>query len=328
MIICGDVTVHAQVTIVAPVLTKPVTLDGRITGDEWSDTVPVTLALYTATTPSGRMNATIWAKHDNDWIYFMFRLSRFSADNPNDTCGIAYHWGPGQIGSKGKQSAFGAVNKGGAAQEFYGWNGTAWSRDIAARRDTEGAIVQSGNYAWCEFRKKLHSGAGHDWNLSVGNTYGEGSGSMFAVAIDATNHKTYSEGIALSLLSTTNTITITRSSSSASAGFGLPSSIAGMDMSRFSQIAGAIGTGGSVVIGWLFKTRKRRFMSHYLTKIDSTFNEYSLDQEECKNHLAKMNEEVISLLKKGKLDEAQFTLLENKITQYMKKVVSDTRDTT
>jgi len=321
----GDVAVHAQVQIVAPVLTKPVTLDGRFTADAWSDTVPVTLGLYTATTPSQRMNATIWAKHDSEWLYFMFRLSRFSGDSPDDACGIAYHWGPGQIGSKGKLSAFGTVNKRGTPQEFYGWNGTSWSRDLTGRRDTEGALVQSGNYAWCEFRKRLHSG-GHDWNLSIGNTYGEGSGSLYAVAIDATNQKTYSERIALTLLSTTSTISITRSSSAASTGLVLPL-LGQLDMTRLMQLAGGVGTGASFVIGWLFKTRKRRFMSHYLTSIDATFNEYSLDQEECKGRLGKMNEEISHMLKKGKIDEAQFTLLENKITQYMKKIVSDTRDT-
>ncbi|HKM50447.1 MAG TPA: hypothetical protein VJZ75_04645 [Candidatus Bathyarchaeia archaeon] len=318
----GNVLVHAQTTIVAPVLTKSVTLDGRMTGDEWSDTAPVTLALYARTGPSERMNATIWAKHDDQWVYFMFRLSRFSADNPLDACGIIYHWGPGPIGSKGKPSDFATVNKRGSPEESYGWDGTRWYHDVNGTNNIEGALNQNGEYAWCEFRKKLNSGGGHGWSLSVGNTYGE-TENMFAVAFDATTQKTYTERIALSLLSTTRTNTRSSTNTLSSTTLSSTSLFAGLDTTRLMQVAGAIGTGGSVVIGWLFKTRKRRLMSNYLTRIDSTFNEYSLNQEDCKNRLAKMKDEVSHLLKKGQIDEAQFILLENKITQYMKSIPSE-----
>ena len=326
--IYGDVSVHAQTTIVAPVLTMSVTLDGRITGDEWSDTAPSTLALYATTGPSERRNATIWAKHDNQWVYFMFRLSRFSADNALDVCGITYYWGPGPIGAKGKPSDFATVNKRGLPEELYGWDGTRWYHDVNGTSNIEGVLIQSGDYAWCEFRKKLNSGGGHGWSLSIGHTYGE-TENMFAVAVDATTQKTYSGRIALSLLSTTHTITRSTSTSMVSSTtLSSTSLFAGLDMSRLMQIAGAIGTGGSVVIGWLFKTRKRRFISNYLARIDSTFNEYSLNQEDCKNRLAKMKDEVSQLLKKGKIDEAQCILLENKITQYLKSIPSENTETT
>lgn len=323
----GYVAVFGQVTIVAPVLTKAVTLDGRITsGDEWSDASPVAIGLYATTGPSDRRDAVIWAKHDDKWVYLLFRLTRYSGDSPQDSCGISYFWGPGTIGSKGKPSALGGVNKQGVPQEFYGWDGTRWYPDTSATGDVEGALVQSGNYAWCEFRKKLNSGLGHDWSLFVGNTYGETEGTMFALAMDASNQKIYSERIALSLLSTTLTITRptttgTVSSTTNSTSF-LTGFFGGLDTTRLFQIAGAAGTGGSIVIGWLFKTRKRRFMSNYLTKIDSTFNEYSLNQEDCKNRLGKMKEEISHLLKKGKIDEAQFTLLDNKILQHLKNLGS------
>ncbi len=68
------------------------------------------------------------------------------------------------------------------------------------------------------------------------------------------------------------------------------------------------------------KTKKRRFVSGYLMKVDSTFNEYSVNREECKNHLTRMKEEAIQLLKKGKVDEPHFTLIDNKLTAYLKEL--------
>jgi len=87
-------------------------------------------------------------------------------------------------------------------------------------------------------------------------------------------------------------------------------------LERLQQIAGVAATGGSVVLGWLFKTRKRRFVSGYLAKIDAAYNEYSMNPGECKKLLAQMRHEVLQLLKKGKIDEAQFVILDTKLTQY------------
>ncbi len=108
------------------------------------------------------------------------------------------------------------------------------------------------------------------------------------------------------------------SSSTSSAAFGFP----GLNMldPRILQMVGAAATGGSVLLGWLFKTRKRRFLSSYLTRIDATYNEYYTNREECKDRLAKMKEEVLKLLKTGKIDEGQFSVLDNKIIQRLKEI--------
>jgi len=87
---------------------------------------------------------------------------------------------------------------------------------------------------------------------------------------------------------------------------------------RLLQTVGAAATGGSVILGWLFKTRKRRFMLGYLSRIDSVHNEYSLNREECKKRLVQMKDEVVQLLKKKKIDEPQFSILDAKLTQYLK----------
>lgn len=96
-------------------------------------------------------------------------------------------------------------------------------------------------------------------------------------------------------------------------------------MSTLQQMLGAAGTGASVVLGWFFKTRKRRFLSGYLTKVDSTYNEYAVNKEECKSRLVGMREEVVRLLNKGKLDETHYQILEGKITQYLQTLSTPTK---
>ncbi len=88
----------------------------------------------------------------------------------------------------------------------------------------------------------------------------------------------------------------------------------------WQQLLGAAATGGSVILGWLFKTRKRRFLTSYMAKIDSTFNEYAVNRKECLIRLEKMRTEIVHLLKTGKIDESHFTILEDKITHYQKEL--------
>jgi len=91
-----------------------------------------------------------------------------------------------------------------------------------------------------------------------------------------------------------------------------------LPISTLQQVLGGAATGASILLGWFIKTRKRRFLSGYLTRIDSTYNEYAVNREECKSRLEKMKEDVLQMLKKGKLDEAHFAILDGKITQYIK----------
>jgi len=92
------------------------------------------------------------------------------------------------------------------------------------------------------------------------------------------------------------------------------------DMSRLLQIGGLAATAGAGFLGWFLKTSKRRFVSGYLMKIDSTYNHYSMNREECRKRLSQMKEEAIQLLKKGKIDEPHFTLVDNKLTAYLKEI--------
>jgi hypothetical protein len=92
------------------------------------------------------------------------------------------------------------------------------------------------------------------------------------------------------------------------------------DMSRLLQIVGVAATAGAGFLGWFLKTGKRRFVSGYLMKIDSTYNQYYMNREECRKRLSQMKEEAIQLLKKGKIDEPHFTLVDNKLTTYLKEI--------
>jgi len=91
-----------------------------------------------------------------------------------------------------------------------------------------------------------------------------------------------------------------------------------LDMSMLLQIGGVAATGGAGFLGWFLKTRKRRFVSGYLMKVDSTYNQYSMNREECRKRLQQMKAEAILLLKRGRIDEPHFTLIDNKLTGYLK----------
>ena len=197
--------VLSQTTVQAPLLVKSVALDGRVTdADEWSDTPETPLAMYPRE-GSEKKDAAVWAKHDSQWLYLLFRVDRLSSDNPQDNCGIYYHWGPGAIGTAGKPSDSGQVNKRGITADLYGYDGSRWYNDVddGGMNDVEGAATQDNVYTWCEFRKKLDSGdTKHDWVLSVGKTYGGTDEQMFAGVFDANTQKGYNAALKLSILET------------------------------------------------------------------------------------------------------------------------------
>lgn len=89
---------------------------------------------------------------------------------------------------------------------------------------------------------------------------------------------------------------------------------------RLLQVAGAIGTGGSIIVGWLFRSRKRRYVSGYLRKIDSVCQGYSRSAEERVKSLVQMKDEVHRMLENGRIDESQYAVLDSKLTTYLKEL--------
>ena len=93
----------------------------------------------------------------------------------------------------------------------------------------------------------------------------------------------------------------------------------GLDMTQLIQVAGGgVAAAAVPLLGWLVKTRKRRFVSSYLTKVDSVYNEFFMNREECRKRLEQMKGEIVQLLKKGKIDEPHFTILDTKLERYLK----------
>jgi len=91
-----------------------------------------------------------------------------------------------------------------------------------------------------------------------------------------------------------------------------------LDMEKLQQIGGVAATGGSIAFGWFFKTRKRRFTSAYLRRMESTHNEYPTNPQECKRKLLQMRDEILQMLENGKIDEPQFSILDARLAQHLK----------
>jgi len=71
----------------------------------------------------------------------------------------------------------------------------------------------------------------------------------------------------------------------------------------------------------LFRNNKRRTLSNYLARIDSTYNEFAVDREECRTRLETLKSDVIEMLNKGKIDEGYFLMLDEKISEYLKELI-------
>jgi len=99
-----------------------------------------------------------------------------------------------------------------------------------------------------------------------------------------------------------------------------------VQLTSLLQAVGGIGlSGGGLIIGIYHKNRKRRTLSSYLTKIDSTYNQYAVNREDCKTHLEQLKREIIQLLNKGKIDESHFELLDEKIKDYLLALAEETQ---
>ena len=92
--------------------------------------------------------------------------------------------------------------------------------------------------------------------------------------------------------------------------------------SLFLVIAVAIVACGGLIGGIIFRSRKRHALSSYLTKIDSTYNQYAVDREECRSQLERLKRDAIDMLKNGKIDEGHFLMLDEKISQYLKDLTN------
>ncbi len=89
-------------------------------------------------------------------------------------------------------------------------------------------------------------------------------------------------------------------------------------------IGGVAGATVGGAVGWLFKTRKRRFVSNYLARMSSTYDEFYDNKEECRKRLTQMKKESLQLFKEGKIDENHLTMMDAKLEEYLKGLRTET----
>ena len=176
-------------------------------------------------------------------------------------------------------------------------------------------------------------------SLAILGASGNMSNSMTSTIISLTTSSVASlSSTSIAVLSVTSTSSsysvatptsnVQSSTVSAVTSFSAPSFLVfGSEMplsSLMLTIAGAAVAVAGLVGVALFRNKKRRTLSNYLAKIDSTYNEFAVDREECRTRLERLKSDVIEMLNKGKIDEGHFLMLDEKIGEYMKDLIQAT----
>jgi YVTN family beta-propeller protein len=80
----------------------------------------------------------------------------------------------------------------------------------------------------------------------------------------------------------------------------------------------------SIIVGWFFRNRQRRYLSKYMTLIDVAYETLyrNNNSKEFSLRLQLIRMEVIHLFKKGKISDSHYNILQNRISEYMVKVNS------
>lgn len=89
-------------------------------------------------------------------------------------------------------------------------------------------------------------------------------------------------------------------------------------------LAGVTVAVGALVGATLLRNRKRRALSNFLTRIDSTYNEFAVDRQECRTRLERLKRDAIEMLNEGKIEEGHFLMLDEKISEYLEKTTQAT----
>ncbi|MFX1456844.1 MAG: ABC transporter substrate-binding protein [Promethearchaeota archaeon] len=195
-------------------LTNGVTLDGVVSAGEWTDTIPYNVSLYQAGGwPSPfylRSNKvpTIRFKNDGEWLYGLYEIEWPGPESGPEQAGLG---SSGFLGNSRTQSDGASVGISGWTDDRYGFDGYRWYTDegVSGQNDMEGIGVKDVNHYLFEFRKRLDSNDGWDWDLNPGGTLGDSFGPpWFWVAVaDWDTGFTYIQYLMLQLTSGTIQIT-------------------------------------------------------------------------------------------------------------------------
>jgi hypothetical protein len=80
----------------------------------------------------------------------------------------------------------------------------------------------------------------------------------------------------------------------------------------------------SIIVGWLFRSRQRRYLNKYMTLIDVAYETLyqNNNNKEFLLRLQLIRKKVTHIFKKGKISDSYYNILQNKITEYILKVNS------
>ncbi|UCE37745.1 MAG: Ig-like domain-containing protein [Thermoplasmata archaeon] len=71
------------------------------------------------------------------------------------------------------------------------------------------------------------------------------------------------------------------------------------------------------LIGFLTVRKKRSKLRQYMDRIESTFNEYKQNPQECEKELIELREDIKADVRKGKIEENHFLILDKRIDDYL-----------
>ena len=262
----GMPVVGPVVSIQVPLLTKTVTIDGKLEHDEWSDTIENDLTLKCTSTncgtaPVSSLQGKAWLKHDNTWLYYLFQTGYTppsGAPADRTSSGLEYWWGID--GNKYDYHNYYNVCPGLCFGEgFYDGqkhvsdpNSNMFQPPVA-----EGFGTFGENHYTFELKVLLNSSQKFHWNLAPAKTYGvpRSDGIMFLYfnglcVPRGSSCGTYSNGepatwdyyrsVTLSLLTTAIAVPNTVSSSTAQASTTETESLSSKAISSTTTMTGEI----------------------------------------------------------------------------------------
>ncbi len=89
---------------------------------------------------------------------------------------------------------------------------------------------------------------------------------------------------------------------------------------KYGTIIGGVFTVIIAIVGWHFTQRNKNTMGKYLTHIDTTYSSFKMNAQDCETELHKLRKSITEDLKKGKLEESSYAILEKRIDDYLKEV--------
>lgn len=85
------------------------------------------------------------------------------------------------------------------------------------------------------------------------------------------------------------------------------------------MIVGIVGA-SSVFLGWYYKFGQRRYISRYMTRIETTYDTLHETEEQCLGQLRSIRKELLYLFKKGSLSDSHYNILYKKASDYIESI--------